>query len=147
MTVRVATDDDWPAIREVHRRAFGDEGGEIVRLVDALRADPALYVPALSFVSTENDVVVGHVMNTWNLVGETRGLELAPLRVLAERHGRGSRTANVSGPRNWQRTSAISRSRWIPGWLRAESRTRWTRPAGFGITGFCSTSGPPARRR
>ena len=25
MTVRVATDDDWPAIEEVHRRAFGDE--------------------------------------------------------------------------------------------------------------------------
>jgi putative acetyltransferase len=93
VTVRVARDDDWPAIHDVHRRAFGDEGEDIVRLVDALRGDPELYVPALSFVSTDGDAVVGHIMNTWNLVGETSVLQLAPLGVLPEHQGKGHGSA------------------------------------------------------
>ncbi len=93
MTVRVARDDDWPAIQEVHRRAFGDEGDDIVRLIDELRADASLYVAALSFVSMDADLVVGHVMNTWNLVGETRVLQLAPLGVLPEHQGQGHGSA------------------------------------------------------
>jgi putative acetyltransferase len=93
MTVRVAGDDDWPAIEDVHRRAFGAEGDGIVRLIGELRADPALYVPDLSFVSMSGNVVAGHVMNTWNLVGETAVLQLAPLGVLPEHQGQGHGSA------------------------------------------------------
>ena len=93
MTVRVATDADWAAIERVHRRAFGDEGDDIVRLIGELRADASLFVPELSFVSMSSDVVAGHVMNTWNLVGETPVLQLAPLGVLPEHQGQGHGSA------------------------------------------------------
>jgi putative acetyltransferase len=93
VTVRVATDDDWPAIEEVHRRAFGDEGDDIVRLIGELRADASLFVPSLSFVSLAGDVVAGHVMNTWNRVGESPVLQLSPLGVLPEHQGQGHGSA------------------------------------------------------
>jgi putative acetyltransferase len=94
VTVRLATDDDWPAIREVHRAAFGgDEGDRVVRLIDELRADPSLYVPDLSFVSMSGNVVAGHVMNTWNLVGDVPVLQLSPLGVLPEHQGQGHGSA------------------------------------------------------
>ena len=98
MTVRVATDADWPAIEDVQRRAFGDEGDDIVRLINELRADPDLYVADLSFVSMAGNVVAGHVMNTWNLVGDTPVLQLSPLGVLPEhqRQGHGSALARAS---------------------------------------------------
>jgi putative acetyltransferase len=93
VTVRVATDDDWPAIRGVHRAAFGDEGDRVVRLIDELRADPSLYEPDLSFVSMSRNVVAGHVMNTWNLVGDAPVLQLSPLGVLPEHQGQGHGSA------------------------------------------------------
>ena len=98
MTVRVATDADWPAIEDVQRRAFGDEGDDIVRLVNELRDDASLYVPELSFVALADGVVAGHVMNTWNHVGETRVLQFAPLGVAPEhqRHGHGSALVRAS---------------------------------------------------
>jgi predicted N-acetyltransferase YhbS len=93
VTLRVATDDDWPAIREVHRAAFGDEGDRVVRLVDELRADPALFVPDLSFVSMAGDVVAGPVLNTWNDVDGVPVLQLSPLGVLPEHQGQGHGSA------------------------------------------------------
>ena len=93
-SVRVARDEDWPAIREVHRAAFaGDEGDRVVRLIDELHADPALYVAELSFVSMSGNVVAGHVMNTWNLVGDVPVLQLSPLGVLPEHQGQGHGSA------------------------------------------------------
>jgi putative acetyltransferase len=93
VTVRVATDDDWPAIEEVHRRAFGDEGDDIVRLIGDLRVDASLFVPSLCFVSLAGNVVAGHVMNTWNRVGESPVLQLSPLGVLPEHQGQGHGSA------------------------------------------------------
>ena len=93
MTIRVARDGDWPAIREVHRAAFGDEGDRVVRLIDALRADESLYLPDLSLVSMAGNVVAGHVMNTWNLVGDVPVLQLSPLGVLPEHQGQGHGSA------------------------------------------------------
>lgn len=96
--IRVAADADWPAIREVHRAAFGDEGRDVVRLVDTLRADPALFVPDLSFVAVAGDVVAGHVMNTWNDVGGVPVLQLSPLGVLPahQRQGHGAALVRAS---------------------------------------------------
>ena len=93
--IRVAADDEWPAIREVHRAAFGTEGDRVVRLIDELRADPALFVPDLSFVSMSGGVVAGHVMNTWNDVDGVPLLQLSPLGVLPEHQGQGHGSALV----------------------------------------------------
>ena len=95
MTLRVAREDDWPAIREVHRLAFGDEGDDVVRLVDELRADPSLYVPELSLVSMAGNVVAGHVMNTWVDAAGTPVLQLSPLGVLPGHQGQGHGSALV----------------------------------------------------
>jgi putative acetyltransferase len=97
--IRVATEADWTAIPEIHRAAFGDEGGDVARLTDELRVSE-WYEPELSFVAEENGVLVGHVMNTWNWLegGSPRVLQLSPLGVLPEhqRHGHGSALVRAS---------------------------------------------------
>jgi putative acetyltransferase len=88
VSVRAARDDDWPAILEVHRRAFGDEGEDVVRLCEELRE---LDLLADSFVAEADGAVVGHVFNNWvGLEGDTRRLlQLSPLGVLPAHQGRG----------------------------------------------------------
>jgi putative acetyltransferase len=93
VTVRVARDDDWPSIREVQHAAF--ERDDILRLIEELRADASLYVPELSLVAVSGDAVVGHVMNTWNLVGDTPVLQLSPLGVHPDHQRRGHGSALV----------------------------------------------------
>ena len=92
---RVAADGDWPAIEELQREAFTDEGDDIVRLINELRESEDLYEPELSFVAEEDGRVVGHVMNTWNWIEESgvRVLQLAPLGVLPAYQGRGHGSA------------------------------------------------------
>jgi putative acetyltransferase len=87
--IRLAREDDWPSILEVHRAAFGDD--EVPRLAAELHDRTDLYVPELSFVAEEDGAVVGHVMNTWNRIEETgvRVLQLSPLGVLPAHQGRG----------------------------------------------------------
>jgi len=96
--IRLAREDDWPPILEVHRAAFG--GDDVPRLVAELRERSDLYVPELSFVAEENGSVVGHVMNTWNWIDETgeRVLQLSPLGVLPahQRRGHGSGLVRTS---------------------------------------------------
>ena len=88
MSIRLAADDDWPAILDVHRAAFGGE--DIQRLVRELH-ESDVYVPELSFVAVSDGAVVGHVMNTWSGVeGSTaRLLQLSPLGILPEQQGKG----------------------------------------------------------
>ena len=86
--IRVAADDDWAAILEVHRRAFG--GDEVPVLVEKLRTG-GYDVPSLSFVAEVEGRVVGNVMNSWVRV-ERHGrpvLQLSPLGVLPEYQRRG----------------------------------------------------------
>lgn len=88
MIVRVAVDADWPAILDVHRRAFGrpDEA----EMAAAVRRSDG-YVPGLSLVAVSGADVVGHVMSSWvGLEGsERRLLVLGPIGVLPERQGEG----------------------------------------------------------
>ena len=94
MSVRVATDDDWPAILGVHAAAFGDE--DVARLARELH-ESDVYVPELSFVAVADGSVVGHVMNTWSGVegSSVRLLQLSPLGVLPARQGEGFGSALV----------------------------------------------------
>jgi putative acetyltransferase len=96
--IRLAREDDWPSILEVHRAAFDDD--DVPRLAAELHGRADLYVPELSFVAEEEGVVVGHVMNTWNWMEETeeRVLQLSPLGVLPahQRRGHGSGLVRAS---------------------------------------------------
>jgi putative acetyltransferase len=84
------------AVRDVHRRAFGDE--RIVRLVDALRAMPAALAP-VSLVATVDDRVVGNVLLTASRLDAPPRLVdvlvLSPLAVLPEHQRRGIGSALV----------------------------------------------------
>jgi putative acetyltransferase len=88
VSTRLARDDDWPAILEIHRRAF--ERDDVPRLVEELRAGGYL-VPSTSYVATDGGEAVGHVMSSRVTVeGAPRPfLQLSPLGVLPEHQGRG----------------------------------------------------------
>jgi len=92
--IRVAADDDWAAILEVHRRAFG--GDEVPVLVEKLRMG-GYDVPSLSFVADVDGRIVGNVMNSRVTVeGHDRPvLQLSPLGVLPEYQGQGFGAALV----------------------------------------------------
>lgn len=86
--IREERPDDVAAIRDLNRRAFGQdlEG----KIVDALRSNGAAL---LSLVATRNGQVVGHVMYSPASVGdEVTGAALGPMAVLPEyqRQGIGS---------------------------------------------------------
>lgn len=91
--IREERPDDVAAIREVNRRAFGqDQEGNIV---DAMRSNGAVL---LSLVATLNSEVVGHVMYSPATVGDgetgaAAGAALGPMSVVPEhqRHGIGSK--------------------------------------------------------
>jgi putative acetyltransferase len=87
---------DHDAVGEVHRRAFGDRGGVVAELVDALRAaDPG----ALGWVAEDGDTVVGHVLFSRSLLDAPRRLVdvqvLSPLGVRPDRWRQGLGTALV----------------------------------------------------
>lgn len=98
--IRVAVEEDWPAIVEVHREAFGEEGDDVARLVGELRNESELYEPGLSFVAEDDGCIAGHVMNTWNGIegSGVRLLQLSPLGVLPafQRRGHGSALVRAS---------------------------------------------------
>ena len=65
--IRQATDDDWPAILDVHRRAFGRD--EEAGMADAVRSSGG-FVPELSLVALANEATSrcqtqGHVLTSW----------------------------------------------------------------------------------
>ena len=79
---------DVAAIREVNRRAFGQD--QEADIVDALRANGAAL---LSLVAIVDGRVVGHIMYSPVVVAGTTGAALAPMAVLPDhqRQGVGSR--------------------------------------------------------
>lgn len=90
MDVRAERIDDHDAVGAVHRRAFGDHGDVVARLVDALRHDDP---DAVSLVAETNGEVGGHVMFSRSLLDAPRRLVpvqvLSPLAVLPEHQRRG----------------------------------------------------------
>lgn len=98
MVIRPERVEDHEAVRDVHRRAFGD-GERVPALVDALRAAPASLAPT-SLVATVDERVVGHVMlSACRLDALPRlvdVLSLSPLGVLPEYQGRGIGTRLVA---------------------------------------------------
>ncbi|MCO6004951.1 N-acetyltransferase [Actinoallomurus purpureus] len=98
MTLRIERPGDQEALRDLHRRAFGDHGKAVTALVDALRAAGGPD-ERLSLVAEHSGQVVGHVMFTRSLLDAPRRLVdvqvLSPLAVRPDRQGRGIGSALV----------------------------------------------------
>jgi len=97
--IRQSTDDDWPAILDVHRRAFGRD--EEAAMADAVRSSDG-FVPSLSLVAVTDEATAwcqtqGHVLTSWvGLEGSSRRLlQLGPIGVLPELQGQGIGSALV----------------------------------------------------
>ena len=87
--IREERAEDIAAVRDLNRRAFGQD--QESNIVDALRANEAAL---LSLVATVNDRVVGHIMYSPVIVGDSvTGAALGPMAVLPEcqRQGIGSK--------------------------------------------------------
>lgn len=82
--VRAERPDDIPAVRDVNRRAFGQD--QEANIVDALRANGAAL---LSLVAVHGGRVVGHVMYSPLTVGSTGGAALGPMAVDPDHQRRG----------------------------------------------------------
>jgi putative acetyltransferase len=82
--IRAETSADVAAIREVNRRAFGqeDEG----RIIDALRAGGGVLA---SLVATNEGRIVGHILYSPVRAGLVSGAALGPMAVVPERQGQG----------------------------------------------------------
>jgi putative acetyltransferase len=89
MEIRKERPDDVAAVRDVNRRAFGQD--QEANIVDALRTNGGAL---LSLVATVNGQVVGHIMYSPLTVAENvNGVALGPMAVLPEyqRQGLGTR--------------------------------------------------------
>ncbi len=90
-TTRPETTNDITAIRDINLAAFPTSGE--ADLVDALRADPEVWIDGLSMVTEGSDgTLVGHALLTRCLVDGAPALALAPcaVRPSAQRTGAGS---------------------------------------------------------
>ena len=87
--IREERADDVAAVRDLNRRAFGQD--QESNIVDALRANAAAL---LSLVATVNDQIVGHIVySPASIDGNLMGAALGPMAVLPEcqRQGIGSK--------------------------------------------------------
>ncbi|WP_395571750.1 GNAT family N-acetyltransferase [Streptomyces sp. BK79] len=90
-TTRPETPDDVPAVRGINLAAFPTAAE--ADLVEALRADPEVWIEGLSLLATTpDDTPVAHALITRCHVDEHPALALAPCAVLpsAQRTGAGS---------------------------------------------------------
>jgi predicted N-acetyltransferase YhbS len=91
---RTETDDDLAAIRAVNLAAFPT--AEEADLVEALRADPAAWLPGLSWLAQAPDgTVAGFALLTRCHVGDVPALALAPCAVLPGHQRRGAGSAAI----------------------------------------------------
>ncbi|MBU1140435.1 MAG: N-acetyltransferase [Proteobacteria bacterium] len=93
MKIRKAVESDTSEILNVHKKAFGEQKGIVIRqLVDSLFEDITAK-PIFSLVAVEDDTIVGHILFTKVIInGASEGLPaqiLAPLAVLPNYQNRG----------------------------------------------------------
>lgn len=92
LKIRHSTESDRTAIFDIHKSAFGQEGQEIVELVDDLLDDETAR-PLLSLVAETDGKLVGHILFTVaRLEPENRAVSiriLAPLAVSGDYQGQG----------------------------------------------------------
>jgi putative acetyltransferase len=90
ITIRPETAEDYAAIAEVNRLAFGQE--DEARLVEALRRSPD-FIAELSLVAVEAGRVVGHILFSPVVIetkdGPVPALALAPMAVRPEVQNQG----------------------------------------------------------
>ena len=67
MIIRPEQPEDFEAIADVVRDAFGDHGPAVARLVEDIRASDH-YIPEFSLVAVDESGVIGHVMLSWTAV-------------------------------------------------------------------------------
>ena len=77
--IREERTEDVAAIREVNKRAFGQD--QEANIVDALRSNGA---SLLSLVARVDGRIVGHIMYSPATIAEVVGAGLAPMAVLPE---------------------------------------------------------------
>ncbi|MEG0529345.1 MAG: N-acetyltransferase [Bacilli bacterium] len=87
ITLRQETEEDFNDIFEVNNIAFGQDSE--AKLVNALRNNPAVFIPELSIVAIENDKIIGHILFTKIKIKDNKGnlhesLGLAPMAVRPE---------------------------------------------------------------
>ncbi len=92
MNIRPSTVSDHAHIEQVHLQAFGEEGDEIVQLVNNLFEDKTA-LPLLSLVAVEADQIIGHVLYTKATLTQTNEAVsvhiLAPLAVTPSAQNKG----------------------------------------------------------
>jgi putative acetyltransferase len=97
VTLRLERSDDHATVRDLHRRAFGDQG-EVADLVNDLRTTIGPY-EGLSLVAEEAGEVVGHVMFTRSVLDAPDRLVdvqvLSPLAIRPDHQRRGVGAALV----------------------------------------------------
>jgi predicted N-acetyltransferase YhbS len=87
LITRCETPADIAAIREVNLQAFGKTYEP--DLVEAVRTDPAAWLPHLSLVAVDDDNIVGHILFSRVHIDSTPVLSLGPLAVLPTHQNQG----------------------------------------------------------
>lgn len=87
ITIRQETKDDIKEVFDANHIAFGQDNE--AKLVDALRNNETAFVPELSIVATDNNIIVGHILFTKIKIKDDKGnlnesLGLAPMAVRPE---------------------------------------------------------------
>ena len=88
--VREERMSDVEAIRDVNRRAFGQD--QEAAIVDALRSNGAA---SLSLVTTVDSLIVGHIMYSPVEIGRLEGIGLGPVAIIPEHQRRGIGSALI----------------------------------------------------
>ncbi len=96
--IRQEHSEDAAAIRDLNRRAFGQE--QEGKIVDALRANDGAQ---LSLVAANEGRVVGHIMYSPLWVGQVKGSALGPMAVDPEVQRQGIGTKLVEAGNAWLR--------------------------------------------